>query len=173
MDYLQAKNLIPPPRPLHNLTKAQRDATPIDFADYLISRLRLEMGSIVLAALWVASDTVYRQFKGVEVWDLKQDALKYKGPWPIVAHPPCGPWGYLINMSHETDEHGIRAMEYVHQYGGVVEQPKGSQLFKQYGSKRGQIEELFQYDFGHLAQKRTILYWYKPRRIETWHRKTR
>ena len=61
----------------------------------------------MIAALYV--DTArgpYARMRGVECWgyatrDGRQldalaptrDARDYAGPWPVVAHPPCGPWG--------------------------------------------------------------------------------
>jgi len=60
---------------------------------------------------------------------------------------------------NETIDHGIRAMEYVHRFGGVVEHPVGSHLFKVYG-RGGWTERVNQGDFGHLAVKPTRLYWH-------------
>lgn len=156
------------PRPLKNLNKDERERTPPEFAEYLVGKMRLLFGDGVLAALWVMSDTWYRHIPGIEIWDLQRDATRYMGPWPIIAHPPCGPWGFLRSFSSEDYEHGVIAMEYVHRYGGVVEQPSGSQLFRQYGKPHIKPEVVYQCDFGHRALKRTLLYWYKPIEIMSW-----
>jgi hypothetical protein len=64
-------------------------------------------------------------------------------------------------------------MELVHRWGGVVEQPKGSQLFRQYG-RGGAIEEVNQGDYGMKSpgglyiRKPTLLYWYVPPKIIAW-----
>src|SRR5215470_14399010 len=171
--------------PVNNLNKKERDRTPLYFARYLVNRLHQFMGQeSVVAALWCSEDSHYRELKGVEVWGIQENALRYAGPWPIIAHPPCGPWGMLRHLSFEEDDHGIRAMELVHQYGGVVEQPSGSQLFKQYAIRPfvthapgseiqveagvPHVEVLNQGDYGHRARKRTLLYWYKPPSILSW-----
>lgn len=59
-----------------------------------------------------------------------RDARTYAGPMPIVAHPPCGPWGGLRHLYRGT-EHDCapRAVAQVRRYGGVLEHPAKSTLF--------------------------------------------
>jgi hypothetical protein len=45
-----------------------------------------------LAALYVLRDGPYN-LPGIDLWDEKRDARKYRGPYPVVAHPPCERWG--------------------------------------------------------------------------------
>lgn len=136
--------------PMELLSKRQREETPLAFARYLVEL------SGATAALWVRWNTVYREL-GLDCWTIERDANLYDGPGPIIAHPPCGPWGKYAKVSNESKSHGIRAMELVHQYGGVVEQPRGSTLFKEYGTT-GQVLRVMQHDYGHLALKPTDLY---------------
>lgn len=133
------------------LSKRQRELTPLPFAEYLVRLTHAK------AALWVRSDTVYRRLK-LDIWDTTRDANLYDGDGPIIAHPPCGPWGKLAHLSTEDRRHGIRAMELVHQYGGVVEQPAGSQLFKLHGRPGALILWVNQADYGHPSMKPTDLY---------------
>lgn len=105
----------------------------------------------------------------VEHWyDEKRDARKYAGPWPVVAHPPCGPWSSLRTLSRETTKDlALHAIGIVRGFGGVLEHPRGSTLFRtaglphpgelpdQYG---GMTFEVSQCDWGHVARKRTWLY---------------
>lgn len=101
-------------------------------------------------------------------YDADRDARKYDGPWPVVAHPPCGPWGYLRGLSKETTKDcGLRAVDQVRQFGGVLEHPQGSTLFRECGMPRpgklpdsfgGVTYEVCQCDWGHVARKRTWLY---------------
>lgn len=105
----------------------------------------------------------------VEHWyDETRDAKRYKGPWPVVAHPPCGPWGPLRHLNEKQDPScGPHAVEMVRRWGGVVEHPKGSTLWEHCGLPRpgalpdawgGVTYEVAQVDWGHVARKRTWIY---------------
>lgn len=91
------------------------------------------------------------------MWDIDRDARTYNGPYPIVAHPPCGPWGKLAWSSRESIIDGITAIRMVHRFGGIVEQPLGSQLFAEYG-RDGTVVRVNQSDYGHQSLKPTLLY---------------
>jgi hypothetical protein len=46
-----------------------------------------------VAALYVlARSSYYAEIEGVDLWPMRRDARLYSGPWPVVAHPPCGHW---------------------------------------------------------------------------------
>jgi hypothetical protein len=87
-----------------------------------------------VAALYVEKDGVYANLPGVEVWDETRDARNYRGPWPVVAHPPCQrwcrfakgvekQWGYKVGDDNGTFEAALNA---VRRFGGVLEHPAGS-----------------------------------------------
>lgn len=141
------------------LSKLQRRLTPTVFADYLVAQTRLRYGSFVIAALWVDEKGPYVNMPGVEAWTERVDATRYAGPWPIVAHPTCGPWGKLAWRSRQDKSHGELAMYLVQQFGGVVEQPLGSCLFRQLGKPGALTERVNQGDYGFPGLKPTILYW--------------
>lgn len=63
-------------------------------------------------------------------YDEARDARTYAGPLPVVAHPPCGPWGGLRHQYRGT-EHDCApcAVAQVRRYGGVLEHPAKSALF--------------------------------------------
>jgi hypothetical protein len=145
-------------RKCENLSRRQRRSTPLPFARYLVDRVLSLHPSDHVAVLWVAPDSNYwRLWPLCELWGVGRDARKYDGPWPIVAHPPCGCWGkFKWNCTH-SKEHGIIAMELVHKYGGIVEQPVGSSLFREHGDGRDP-ERVNQADWGHPALKPTLLY---------------
>ena len=47
----------------------------------------------VIAALYVQTGGAYFDLPNVDPWDEQRDAREYKGPHPVVAHPPCQRWG--------------------------------------------------------------------------------
>lgn len=149
-------------RKVQDLSRHMRKATPLPFARYLLAEVMRREHVERVATLWVEPHTVYHKlYPLVDIWGPARDAQKYDGPYPIIAHPPCGPWGVLAWISQESKDHGILAMYLVHKWGGVVEQPSGSQLFRLYGSPGAEIQRVNQCDYGHVAQKATILYWWK------------
>src|SRR3954470_6781475 len=90
-----------------------------------------------IAALYVDRHGPYFGRADVDAWDTERDARQYAGPDPIVAHPPCGPWGRLQHL-YKGDEHdcGPRAVDQVRAYGGVLEHPAGSRLWRACGLPR-------------------------------------
>jgi len=125
-----------------------------------------------VAALYIDPRGPYPRMEGVECWDEQRDARAYDGPHPVVAHPPCGPWGNLRHLSRgEGRDCGPRAVEQVRKFGGVLEQPAGSRLWwhcqlpkplngwllKELGGP-GWSFEVEQVAWGHVARKKTWLY---------------
>jgi hypothetical protein len=139
------------PYPLGKMGKREREATPFPFARFLIDLVN------PAAVLWAAMPSVYDGM-GLEVYNIMRDARTYSGPGPVICHPPCGPWGkYHWNCGQSRDD-GLLAIEFVHRYGGVVEQPEGSQLFIRHARPGGVIKWVNQFDYGHRALKPTQLY---------------
>jgi hypothetical protein len=125
-------------------------------------------GLPTIAALYIDPRGPYPTLPGVECWDAARDARTYDGPHPIVAHPPCGPWGRFRHLSRrDNPQLAIRAVAQVRACGGVLEHPAGSLLWRElrlplpgelpdaYG---GRTIEVCQCDWGHVARKRTWLY---------------
>jgi len=121
----------------------------------------------LIAALYVDPRGPYPA-RGVECWDVTRDARAYAGPWPVVAHPPCGPWGRLRHL-YRGSEHDCApcALEHVREFGGVLEHPAQSLLWEcAYLPKPGEpcdawggyTIEVNQVEWGHVARKRTWLY---------------
>lgn len=141
-----------------NLSRRERAATPFPLAQLLVGKVSRAFGARRVAVLWTQPNTNYRRLgRRVDLWGVERDARTYPGPWPIVAHPPCGPWGKLAWRSQESAVDGIVAMRLVHRYGGIVEQPFGSSLFRDLGQD-GIVKRIFQQDYGHPALKPTLLY---------------
>lgn len=128
-----------------------------------------------IAALYVdVKRGPYAHLPGVDCWGEARDATRYAGPWPVVAHPACGPWGRLRGQCTLQDPtHGPRGVEQVIRWGGVLEHPAGSLLWaychlprpgepSRYVDSGGVLRRLWsievdQCEWGHQARKRTWL----------------
>ena len=121
-----------------------------------------------VAALYVDPRGPYFGRADVDPWDQARDARRYNGPYPVIAHPPCGPWANLRHLSRETSHDcALRAVEQVRRFGGVLEHPYRSTLWRCLGLPRpgelpdaygGVTIEVEQVRWGHVARKRTWLY---------------
>lgn len=120
-----------------------------------------------VAALYV--DPLGPYPKLLEHWyDEARDARTYAGPWPVVAHPPCGPWGPMRRLCRERDRAcAPLAVELVRRWGGVLEHPYGSYLWRECQLPRpGELPDAFggrayqvrQVAWGHKCAKPTWLY---------------
>lgn len=123
-----------------------------------------------VAALYVSPLGPYPRL--VHEWfDEKRDARTYAGPLPVVAHPPCGPWGSLRKLCTKQDRDlGPRAVDQVRRWGGVLEHPAHSSLWDycdlpkppgvhfRHGKPAGFTLEANQVWFGHPCMKPTWIY---------------
>lgn len=131
-----------------------------------------------VAALYIDPRGHYPRLPDCDCWPVERDARLYVGPLPVVAHPPCGPWGRLRHL-YKGNEHdcALRAVEQVRAFGGVLEHPAGSLLWEacdlpppqwHWAARLGYplivdkhggfTVELDQCEWGHHARKRTWLY---------------
>ena len=122
-----------------------------------------------IAVLFARADSIYKTLLGCDVWDEARDARNWPGGVPVVAHPPCRAWGQLRHMASPLPgekELSIWAVDQVRRWGGVMEHPKLSTLWPTchlpgpgksdaYG---GWTLPIFQYWWGHRAEKATLLY---------------
>jgi hypothetical protein len=84
-----------------------------------------------VAALYVDPLGPYARLPDVDAWDLERDAKQYDGPYPVVAHPPCGPWSWARSLASKDDpECALRAVQQVQAYGGILEHPANSKLWR-------------------------------------------
>jgi hypothetical protein len=138
---------------------------------------------MLIAALFVANPGCYIGMPDVEAWDQNQDARRYAGRYPVVAHPPCQLWGRFANVNYARwgGEHNKpgndqgcfeSALASVNRCGGVLEHPAFSDAWKAYGLPRPDKDvlgwqnydglwvcEVWQSAYGHAARKRTWLFY--------------
>lgn len=139
----------------------------------------------MIAALYVETGGSYFGLPGVDPWDKARDARAYKGPSPVVAHPPCQRWGRLwagspIHIKRtgkrktKGDDEGCFAavLAAVRTWGGVLEHPWGSHAWPHFGLNMpdraggwiiadyqgGWTCCVEQGQYGHCARKPTLLY---------------
>ena len=135
----------------------------------------------MVAALFVVTNGIYFGLPNVDPWDLRRDARGYKGPHPVVAHPPCERWGRYWSGGPSArvrrklgDDNGCfaAALAAVRLYGGVLEHPEGSHAWRHfhlntppYGGgwvvadwEGGWTCCVEQGHYGHRARKATWLY---------------
>lgn len=119
-----------------------------------------------VAALYVDARGPYPGLVA-EWYDADRDARTYPGTLPVVAHPPCGPWGRYHHVSHQDPSLAWDALAKVRAFGGVLEHPTSSRFFNVAGlpTVDGQLDfyggftlRVRQWDWGHPAEKATRLY---------------
>jgi len=130
----------------------------------------MELASISVAVLFVRRDSVYKSMPGVDAYDIDRGARTFPGPGPIIAHPPCRSWGSMRHWAKGSlEEHRLApwAVEQVRRWGGVLEHPAASSLWRACALPRpGQGPDAYggfsldveQHWWGHRATKRTWLY---------------
>lgn len=137
----------------------------------------------MIAALFVQEGGCYFGVDVVDPWGIQRDARLYKGPHPVVAHPPCQLWGAMasVNYARWGGEHNkpgndggcfASALESVRRFGGVLEHPAKTRAWNANGLTKpnsigwkraecgGWVCEVWQSAYGHRANKATWLYYF-------------
>lgn len=148
-----------------------------------------------VSVLFVEKNGIYSNISNLDLWDIEKDARLYSKNNSVVCHPPCQLWGKFakINYHRWGGEHNKpgndkgcfeSALKFIRKYNGVLEHPAFSYAWdafklqkpKQIGwTKISDDEwtcEIWQSAYGHLARKRTWLYYVgkKPHELN-WERK--
>lgn len=146
----------------------------------------------IVAALFVEQGGAYDFLPGVDCWPESRDARLYRGPHPVVAHPPCERWGRYWSggpsakvRRFKGDDGGLfaHALWCVRTFGGVLEHPEASWAWRWFGLRTpsraggwlladnwGWTCCVEQGHYGHPARKATWLYAAKVRSLPelTW-----
>lgn len=135
----------------------------------------------MIHALFVSPSGPYAN-ASFDWWDELRDARKFKGPGPVIAHPPCQLWGKFAKINYARwggahnrpgNDKGCfeSALKSVRTYGGVLEHPGSTYAWEKYkllkptekGWNRMNINEwtceVWQSSYGHKANKRTWLFY--------------
>lgn len=123
----------------------------------------------MVAVLFARNDSIYKSLPDCDVWDAERDAMRWPGGCPVIAHPPCRAWGRLRKFAKPAEgerEMALWAVSQVRQWGGVLEHPAGSTLWRAMELPQpGERDEfggytlwISQWWFGHKADKPTWLY---------------
>lgn len=121
-----------------------------------------------ISVLFARADSVYKTM-GLDVWDIERNALLWTGGNAGIFHPPCRAWGKLAHLAKPRQgerELAFWAVDQVRTYGGVLEHPASSKLWKEKPlppvGKRdawgGFTIKVSQFLWGHKAEKSTFLY---------------
>lgn len=132
----------------------------------------------MVAALFVRKVNHYAAL-GCDCYDFDRNALTWSGGAPGIFHPPCRSWGQLSHMAKPRPgerELALWAMAQVRRWGGVLEHPYASRLWRESGCSRfgirdshgGVLVPVMQSWFGHRAPKKTALYIVGPVPDLTW-----
>ena len=113
--------------------------------------------------LFTRTDSNYNKFDHIRCWDIKANALNCKSSTAAIYHPPCRAWGQLKHFANpRRGERKLAVWSLIrcNKYGGVLEHPVNSELFKHYKHlmQRGITVDIEQVWFGHKARKPTRLY---------------
>lgn len=122
----------------------------------------------MVSALFTRKDSIYKTL-GIDCWDIERDARKWPGGNPVIAHPPCRAWGQLSHMAKPRPDEkqlAIWSIGQIRKWGGVLEHPRASRLWKVMGLPLGKETDEYggftlsvnQFWWGHRAEKKTLLY---------------
>ena len=124
---------------------------------------------IMINVLYIHSSSVYYNYPNLGCWSEKEDARNFTGKGVIIAHPPCRLWSQMraFSKADPTEkEYGLKAIDHVRKYGGIVENPVSSQLWKakniplpgfrdEFGGFSVSVNQSW---FGYYTRKNTLLY---------------
>lgn len=123
----------------------------------------------MIPVLFTSDNSLYKQDSRFDCWDAQRNALTWQGQEPAIYHPPCRLFSRMkaFSTAGKCEKFlGYWAIMSARKFGGIVEHPKGSDLWKEMGvNLSGKVDEhggfLISVDlnwFGFPARKSTYLY---------------
>lgn len=124
----------------------------------------------MVPVLFVAYSSNYKNDLRFDCYDIERNALTIKNTLPAIYHPPCRTWGRLYKLANWCPgEHllAVWSILRVWRYGGVLEHPAGSKLWRLmglpipgsgYDNRGGFSISLNMSWFGYPATKNTWVY---------------
>ncbi|MEE8323227.1 MAG: hypothetical protein V3R57_06365 [Candidatus Bathyarchaeia archaeon] len=135
----------------------------------------------MIGALYVDERGPYSRVAGLDIWGVSKDARLYKGPFKVIAHPPCKRWGRYWSGGPSAKQKRIlgddggcfaQALWAVRSFGGILEHPEASHAWAWFSLQRppraggwvsadiygGMTCCVEQGHYGHRARKATWLY---------------
>lgn len=122
----------------------------------------------MISALYIRKDSIYKKLD-IDCWDEQRDARFWPGGNACIVHPPCAQWGRLsafAAVDEEIKQLSRLAVDQVRKWGGILEHPLKSKLWKEMrlpnpGTKDefgGFTLSIDQHWWGFPARKKTLLY---------------
>jgi hypothetical protein len=125
-----------------------------------ISQIHKERKPLIpVVILCTDKNSNYNSMQNVITFSSAEDALTYKGCFPVICHPPCAMFSKNRLFSKYNESSILLARhcyDMVNLYGGILEQPAYSIMFDYLGIKP--TYSLDQNWFGYRARKKTWLY---------------
>lgn len=122
-----------------------------------------------MTVLFVDRNSNYKNYPGTDCYDEVRNALNHNGKEAVICHPPCRLFSKLKGLSKaplKEKQLAYYALNKVRSNGGILEHPKGSDLFKngnfdlsgkvdKYGGFLRSVDLTW---FGFNCKKQTIIY---------------
>lgn len=114
----------------------------------------------MVTVLFTNRKSVYKQLQ-CDCYDIDRNVKSFNWDRKVIAHPPCRQFSRLKGLSKKDDEEYelvLKTLNHVNRYGGIIEHPLRSDLFKRNEVDQDKIIYIDQHWFGFKAHKPTLLY---------------
>jgi hypothetical protein len=123
----------------------------------------------MIPVLFTAKNSLYLKDDRFDCFGQDRDAMTWKGNTPAIYHPPCRLFSKMraFSTAGKCEKfYGYYSIMSAREFGGIVEQPKASSLYKEMGCDlSGSVDQFGGFIrsvnlswFGYPAQKETLIY---------------